>query len=331
MISTQPCWINCSSDLKHRIISSIWESRKPSTIEKYCFSLRRFFSFCKDNSFDIILPIPSLHIAQYLEHLKLLSGSKGSVSIALISIKWLHFFVPGLNSSNNPINDEFLSKIVESSNRNSAKMKQRKKPLSSEIIQGILRKLPLSPSLSQARNALIPTLAYALLLRHDETSHLNCSHFSSEDEGLRILIPSSKTDTYREGKYVFLSKENHSLYDLFFKYLKLSNLKIGQNHFLFGPIGFDHAVNKQTIENRKLSYNVFNKIVKDAVSDLGFDPAEFGTHSARSGGATALAPYLSQFELMLSGRWSDPRSIGSYVETPSTTRFEINQRLNINI
>ena len=160
-------------------------------------------------------------------------------------------------------------------------MKLRKKSLSSEIIHGILKKL--SPSLSQACNALIPTLAYALLLRHDETSHLNCSNFSAEVDGLKILITLSKTDTYREGKYVFLSKENRSLYDL-----KISNLKIGQNHSLFGPIGFDRSVNGQIIENKKLFYNVFNKIVKDAVSDLGLNSAEFGTHSARSAGAPAL-------------------------------------------
>ena len=107
-----------------------------------------------------------------------------------------------------------------------------------------MKKLPPSPSLSQACDAVIPTLAYALLLRHDETSHLNYSHFSAEDDGVRFLIPSSKTDTYREGKYVILSKENCSLYDLFFKYLKTSNLKIGQNHVLFGPIGFDRSVKR---------------------------------------------------------------------------------------
>ena len=42
-------------------------------------------------------------------------------SIAITSIRWIHFFVPGLNFSNNPINDDFLSKIVENSNRNNAK------------------------------------------------------------------------------------------------------------------------------------------------------------------------------------------------------------------
>ena len=77
-------------------------------------------------------------------------------------------------------------------------MKLRKKSLSSEIIHGISKKL--SPSLSQACNALIPSLAYALLLRHDETSHLNCSNFSAEVDGLKILITLSKTDTYRERK-----------------------------------------------------------------------------------------------------------------------------------
>ena len=103
------------------------------------------------------------------------------------------------------------------------------------------------------------------------------------------------------------------------------------NHYLFGPIKYDKLYKGYTIENRKLSYECYNKIIKDAVSSLGLDPNEFGTHSARSGGATCLAPHISEYNLMLNGRWSDPRSIGSYVETPSSQRFEINEILDINI
>ena len=80
-----------------------------------------------------------------------------------------------------------------------------------------------------------------------------------------------------------------------------------------------------------MPYEVFNKVFKDAVGRLGMNPDSFGTHSARSGGASALAPHISDFELMLSGRWNDPRSIGSYVETPSARRYEINDLLDINI
>ena len=329
VILQQPCWENTDTDLKKSIIVSIWESRKPSTIEKYCLSLRKFFRYCQSNSIDLVLPLPSLQIAQYLETLKK-SSTKSSIVNALTSLKWLYYFIPGLNSVNNPLNDTMLSKIVESSNRNNAKMKIRKKPLSSEIIQGILKQLPKEPTLVQLRNCLIPVLAYALLLRHDETSHLNCSHLTVLDEGIKFFIPSSKTDTYREGKFVFLAKENRSLYDLLLRYFSVSNISIGQNHFLFGPVAYDKSTKKFYIKNEKLSYDVFNKIVKEAVAQLGLNPSEFGTHSARSGGASDLAPFISQYHLMLSGRWSDPRSIGSYVETPWSTRFEISKILNIN-
>ena len=64
-----------------------------------------------------------------------------------------------------------------------------------------------------------------------------------------------------------------------------------------------------------LSYEVYNQIIKKAVSIQGLNPDDFGTHSARSGGATALFPSANQFELMLSG---------SYVEIPDDLRFELN-------
>ena len=331
MIQNQPYWRDCSLTLKTKIIKSIWESRKPSTIAKYCQTLRRFFEFCQSNGIDTVIPFHSLTIAQYLEHTKDMTAAKSAVTNGLLCIKWLHSFKPGLNGSNDPANDLFLSKIVESSNRNSYKSKQRKKPLSPDMIKGILKLLPPEPTLTQLRDCLIPTLSYSLLLRHDETSHLNCNHFTEVPEGLKILIPSSKTDTYREGKVVYLSRRNCSLFDLLLRYLSKSNLSFGMNHYLFGPIKYDKLYKGYTIENRKLSYECYNKIIKDAVSSLGLDPNEFGTHSARSGGATCLAPHISEYNLMLNGRWSDPRSIGSYVETPSSQRFEINEILDINI
>ena len=62
------------------------------------------------------------------------------------------------------------------------------------------------------RDNLVPCLASALLLRHDEISHINCSHITLSDEGLKFFIPSSKTDVYRQGKFVFLAKDNRDLY-----------------------------------------------------------------------------------------------------------------------
>ena len=317
--------------LRLSIIKSIWISRKPSTVEKYCFSLRKLFTFCNKSGLPIEIPFNSLCIAQYLEDIKASCDGRSATSNALLSIKWLHGFMPGLNSANDPANDSFLSKIVEGSNRNLSKLKQRKKPFSLEMIRSLIRNLPSDPSLTEIRDCLIPVLSYSLLLRHDETSHLNCNHITHCPEGLKIFIPSSKTDTYREGKYVFLSKNNQAAYNLFSDYLVKSKLTIGSNHFLFGPIAFNKHSNKYEIQNKKMSYDCFLKITKNAVISLGLNPAEYGTHSARSGGATRLAPFVSEYDLMLNGRWSDPRSIGSYVETPNDERFKTNEILDINL
>ena len=331
MILHQQFWRDCHTTIKERIIKSLWISRKPSTIEKYCSTLRKFLVFCQEKDIPVFIPFDSLVIAQYLEETKISCRGKSAVSNALLSIKWLHSFMPGLNHANDPANDQFLSRIVESTNRNVVKMKQRKKPLSLDMIKGILSHLSSNPSLTELRDCLIPVLSYSLLLRHDEISHINCNHINSVASGLKILIPSSKTDTYREGKYVYLSKNNNSVYNLFFNYLSKSNLNLGINHFLFGPISFSRVTKQNEIENRKLSYDSFNKIFKNAVTMLGLNPEEFGTHSARSGGATSLAPFVSQYDLMMNGRWSDPRSIGSYVETPSSIRFQTNEILDINL
>ena len=271
-------------------------------------------------------------VANYLIFLSDTNRSKGATNNAMAGLKWFHSFVPGLNAANNPMNDEFISKISQSENRNLAKLKIRKKPLSNDIIKAILKKSisEQNPTLLMIRNTLIPCMAYALLLRHDEISHLNCSHITVTESGLKIFIPSSKTDTYRQGKFVFLSKDNSDLYNLFFRYIDMSDLSIGKNHFLFAPIIFDLKKKRFLLQNKKLSYTVFNEVVKEAVSDLGLDPHEYGTHSCRSGGATDLAPHISQFELLLSGRWADPRSLGSYVETPQERRFEISRNFHLN-
>ena len=176
----------------------------------------------------------SLFIAQYLEHVKQIK--KSAVNDALTSIKWLQYFIPGINSFNNPLNDDLLSRLVESANRNDPKQRARKKPFTYDIIHAIIKNLPACPSLTELRNTLIPVLAFALLLRHDELSHLNFNHFQVLDEGLKIHIPSSKTDTYREGKYVFLSRRNSAVYDMIFKYSKSARLDFTANHFFFCPI-----------------------------------------------------------------------------------------------
>ena len=78
-----------------------------------------------------------------------------------------------------------------------------------------------------------------------------------------------------------------------------------------------------------LSHAKCLEIVKSKTRDLGCNANEFGTHSARSGGATTLAPRVSPFELMLTGRWADARSLRNYVEVGEERRFQISEHLRL--
>ena len=263
VISEQPFWNSCPADNRNDIINSIWGARKASTVEKYCFAIRRFKSYCSENQIPLVLPIDSLTIANYLVYLSKIYGTKGATNDAVCGLKWLNSFIPGLNSQNDPLKEEFLSRISQSCNRYLAKMKARKKPLTDDILKMIISKfLELKkPTILQIRNKLIPCLAYSLFLRHDEISHINVQHISDTDLGLKILIPSSKTDTYRQGKYVFLSKNNYDIYNLFSRYMKEAQLSFDKNHFLFCPIVFSPKTKKFSLKNSKLSYEPCLSIV----------------------------------------------------------------------
>ena len=69
---------------------------------------------------------------------------------------------------------------------------------------------------------------------------------------------------------------------------------------------------------------ILHGIVKRSIARLGLDPKLYGTHSCRAGGATDLAPKVSVMELLVSGRWADPRSIRHYVEIDQDERFRLN-------
>ena len=64
------------------------------------------------------------------------------------------------------------------------------------MINGILKALPSNSTLTQLGYCLIPVSSYTLMLRHDKRSLINCSHLDMSEEGQKIFIPTSKTDTY---------------------------------------------------------------------------------------------------------------------------------------
>lgn len=325
-IKSQDFWSSKNQSIVDAIVESIWNGREGSTVNKYCLSLRKFIVFLKENSYSTSLPFTSLLVAEYLTKLKLGGSTKGAIDSSLAALKWVHSFVPGINKLNNPMMDEFLSKINSGVKRDLGKPRNQKEPLSGIMVNKIISKSDLD-NLVDLRNCLLISFAYNLLLRHDEFSHVTLAHITESQEGFKILIPKSKTDKFRNGKHVFLAKNSdpHSTSALLGRYLSKTELKLGLNHFLFCPL--KKTRNSWSVSNSTLSYSTFRDIIKSCIVRIGLNPVNFSTHSCRAGGATDLAPHVTEHELLTSGRWADSRSIRSYVDLKDSERFEISKIL----
>ena len=161
-------------------------------------SLRKVLNYIHDHNYSLILPFSSAFSAEYLTYVNLNLGTKSAVETSLAALKWVHSFIPGVNQWNNPMNDEFLSKIISSSRR-TLLSKNQKKLLNGDFIRKMIQSSNLS-NVIEPRNCLVIALSFCLLLRHDDVSHITLDHFTERDDGYRILIPKSKTDKYRNGR-----------------------------------------------------------------------------------------------------------------------------------
>ena len=329
-IKSQKIWELHDHHLINSILEDIWTSRNSSTVQKYCYALRKMIGYFILKDTAISLPLTSIIVAQYITHLRHLDSTKGSIDCISASCKWINSFIPGVNRSNDSLNDDFLHRVINSAQRALSKPKMRKKPMTGEILKDILDYLKPS-DLKSYRNALVPCLAYTLLLRYDELSHINCSHISETSEYYRFYIPSAKNDQLRGGRETFLPKTvgKYSVSKLLENYLSMAKLGIGMNHFLLCQIRHDSFRKDSNVLNVILSYTSCREIVKTAISAIGLDPGSYAMHSARSGGATDLAAHATLHKLQQAGRWNDPRSVGHYVETPIERRLHLAKALSL--
>ena len=173
------------------------------------------------NEKHLTLPLKSIEVAQYVTSIRNTTGAKGTIDCISAACKWLNSFIPGINKMNDTLSDEFLRKVINSAKRHLAKPKKRKSPLTGDILRDIIE-LSDTNNLISLRDTLIPALAYSLLLRFDELSHICCSHIEEKIEFFSFTIPTSKNDQLRGGRILYLAKTSgkYSVSEMLSKYLR---------------------------------------------------------------------------------------------------------------
>ena len=146
------------------------------------------------------------------------------------ALKWFHSFVPSLDR--NPLDSDFCKNIIESAKRTKSKPVVKKKPFSPHIIKVILDLYSKEDAnLKDLRVAALCSLAFAVFFRYSELCNIVPNHIEFYSDYIRIFVPRSKTDVYREGNYVYISSSGtrYCPVSVLRKYMKLAGMDANSN------------------------------------------------------------------------------------------------------
>ena len=104
-------------------------------------------------------------------------------------------------------------------------------------------------------------------------------------------MPRSKTDVYREGNFVFISASGSK----------------------YRPVG---STSSYTLRSGKISYTTCRDILRDTLTQLGYNPNDYGLHGLRPGGITAALcngrNLIPERLLKIHGRWKSDSAKDMY-------------------
>ena len=109
---------------------------------------------------------------------------------------------------------------------------------------------------------------------------------------VKLYLEKSKTDVYREGREVVISKTGTITgpVDMLDRYLKLAGTSENSVDFIFRSVSFCKSSDSYKLRNSgQISYTRAREILLSALETVGLDKRNFCLHSLRSGGVTAAA------------------------------------------
>lgn len=225
--------------------------------------------------------------------------------------------------------------LIQCAKRTRSNPVTKKKPVDPANIRSIIdRHGAEEASLKDLRIAAISSLGFAGFFRFNELANIQPKHFQFYDGFLKMFVPRSKTDVYREGNYVYIAKLESKYYPvaILCSYIEAANLDLSSHLPLFRPL--TKSKSGYSLRDGNLSYTRCRIIFKTTLKDLGYDPKEYGLHSLRSGGARAVisnkaSKAVSERLLKLHGRWKTDEAKDMYVLETECNRLTVTKYLGI--
>ncbi|MCG8049358.1 MAG: tyrosine-type recombinase/integrase [Candidatus Thiodiazotropha endolucinida] len=273
------------------------------------------------------LPASPIHVALYITDLLDNGRSNSVVSSALYGIKWAH----KMCDLQDPTNNAFVTNLIEAAKRISVKRVNKKQPVTSEMLKILCATYSSSTDLLVIRDLCMILLSFCGFLRYNELSALRCNDLTIFDDYFVLRINRSKTDQYRLGSEIPISKGNSIACPLLMlkRYLDLSKQDCSSSKFLFRPIFKAGGTCSLIHKDKTLSYTRARECILTKLKEVAGD-LDLSLHSMRAGGATEAANAgVNDRCLKRHGRWKSDRSKDGYVADSLERRLMISKNLNL--
>ena len=134
--------------------------------------------------------------------------------------------------------------------------------------------VPQVGNLKNLRIVALCSLAFAGSFRYDELRNIVPKHIEFHSDYIRIFVPRSKTDVYREGNFVFnsVTRSKYCPVGVLQRYLDLSGIDLSSPLPLFRPLVFHRNSSSYILRSGKISYTTCRDILRDTLKSAGLQP-----------------------------------------------------------
>lgn len=308
----------------------ILRSKAPGTITNYVSYLRHWIDFSNEYKLNTF-PASPIDLSLFFMHLMDLNKSAGVIVNVYYALKWVHSFLDFPHQ--NPTDNCIVKGIIESAKRLLAKPVTHRVPVQAESLVKLCSKYESSSDVLVRRDVSMCLLLFSGFLRFDELSSLCCNDIVISESHLLLKIRGSKTDQYRQGNEVVISRTGTISCPVinFEKYVSVSGIKLTEsNDFLFKPVFRSHGVAQLIYDNKPISYTRGNEIIRTRLAEFVDNVSKLTVHSFRSGGATAAAAAgVSDRCFKKHGRWRSESAKDRYVEDKIEDRLNVTKSIGL--
>lgn len=307
------------------------KSKSDNTLRKYRYAFKSWINWCRSQNPKIQhIPATDYHVSLYLIHLSKQFNSVSKVNEAFYAISWAH----NISGTDNPCHSSLVVSVLEGARRITSKPVTKKEPITPKILQRIVERYGSSRnSLPDIRISCMCLLSYAAFLRFSELVNIKRSDIAFYDDHFSLFISKSKTDKYKQGSNVIVSKTNNVTcpYNMLKLYLQVAVIASDSDCFIFRAVTFCKKSGSYKLrKSGPLSYSRAREILLDALENVGVDKSKFGLHSLRSGGATAAANAGVNDRLFKKhGRWRSDNAKDGYVHENIHSLSSVSKSLGI--